>query len=150
MVEILVPIFYQFWTNAAPFCESTNGPIQSTNGPIQSTNGPIQSTNGPIQIHYWPLFKPIYGQYWNIGLIYACWLHGWGNLPHIFLCLFISGWDNLPSLFLCHLVSGWGILPSLFQCHLVSGWGNLPSLFLCHLATCPVCFSVFLKLWSCH
>ena len=31
MVETLVPTFYQYWTNAVPICESTNGPIQSTN-----------------------------------------------------------------------------------------------------------------------
>ena len=52
MVEILVPTFYQYWTNAVPVCESTNGPIQSTN--------------------IWPLFKPIFGQYWT----YVCVLAG--------------------------------------------------------------------------
>ena len=52
MVEILVRTFYQYWTNAVPICESTNGPIQSTN--------------------IWPLFKPIFGQYWT----YVCVLAG--------------------------------------------------------------------------
>ena len=45
MVEILVPTFYQYWTNAVPICESMNGPIHSAN--------------------IWPLFKPIFGQYWT-------------------------------------------------------------------------------------